>query len=229
MHVVAEVSGFSHTVDVEAAAVIGSHYSTDYEILIRNRLTRENHQKYFQAKAQGKVFASSGRAGSGKTETIKDIERALGVEPIVLQTSDDMSLVDALGTLPEGSVVIFDEFNRLEEQMLSACSEQILTIQTGLKANSKTIEILGRPVRLNPGVGIFITMNPGYAGRSNLPDNLKQLFREMAMITPNKTLIAQVLLFSRGFASAETLAGKIVSLFDLCLDQLSQQPHYVRS
>ncbi|CAD7970791.1 unnamed protein product, partial [Amoebophrya sp. A120] len=90
----------------------------------------------------------------------------------------------------------------------------------------KTIELLGKEVRLNPGVGIFITMNPGYAGRSNLPDNLKQLFREMAMITPNKSLIAEVQLFSRGFATAERLGGRIVSLFDLCLDQLSQQPHY---
>eukprot|EP00392_Amoebophrya_sp_AT5.2_P019728 g20698.t1 len=52
---------------------------------------------------------------------------------------------------------------------------------------------------------------------SNLPDNLEQLFREMAMITPNKSLIAEVQLFSRGFATAERLGGKIVSLFDLCL------------
>jgi dynein heavy chain 1 len=69
-------------------------------------------------------------------------------------------------------------------------------------------------------------MNPGYAGRSNLPENLKQLFRQMAMVTPDKELIAQVMLYSQGYKTAEQLAGKIVSLFDLCKDQLSSQPHY---
>src|ERR1700748_245781 len=48
----------------------------------------------------------------------------------------------------------------------------------------------------------------------------------MAMTRPDRELIAQVMLFSQGFRTAETLASKIVPFFNLCDEQLSPQPHY---
>jgi dynein heavy chain 1 len=120
----------------------------------------------------------------------------------------------------------FDEFNRLEERILSAVSQQILTIQRGLMDRKASIELLGRAISLHENVGIFITMNPGYEGRSNLPDNLKNLFRSFAMVVPDRKLIAQVMLYSQGIVTAEQLAGKVVELFMMCEQRMSKQRHY---
>lgn len=75
------------------------------------------------------------------------------------------------------------------------------------------IELIGKDVKVSRDMAIFITMNPGYAGRSNLPDNLKKLFRSLAMTRPDGQLIAQVMLYSQGFRTAEKLASKIVPFF----------------
>lgn len=171
-----------------------------------------------------------GPAGTGKTESVKMLGSLFGRFVLVFNCDETFDF-QAMGRIFRGLCQVgawgcFDEFNRLEERILSAVSQQILAIQTGLLRGERQIELVGRQVTIDPNVGIFVTMNPGYAGRSNLPDNLKQLFRSIAMIKPDWELIAQVMLFSQGFRSAEALAGKIVLLFSLCAGQLSSQPHY---
>jgi len=89
------------------------------------------------------------------------------------------------------------------------------------------VELVGKQVRVNPDMAIFITMNPGYAGRSNLPDNLKKLFRSLAMTSPDRQLIAQVMLYSQGFRTAEKLASKIVPFFTFVLSLSNSLSHFV--
>ncbi|TXT09077.1 hypothetical protein VHUM_02551 [Vanrija humicola] len=175
-----------------------------------------------------------GPAGTGKTESVKSLGVQLGRFVLVFccdETFDFQAMGRIfIGLCQVGAWGCFDEFNRLEERILSAVSQQVQSIQQGLAQAvsdpNVEIELVGKRLKINPRTGIFITMNPGYAGRSNLPDNLKKLFRSMAMTRPDQELIAQVLLFSKGFRTAEILASKVVPFFNLCSEQLSAQPHY---
>jgi dynein heavy chain, axonemal len=81
-------------------------------------------------------------------------------------------------------------------------------------------------ITLQDTVGFFITMNPGYAGRTELPESLKALFRSCAMVVPDLELICENMLMSEGFENAKPLSEKFVTLYNLSRSLLSAQKHY---
>ena len=151
------------------------------------------------------------------------------------------------GLSQTGAWGCFDEFNRINIEVLSVVATQVKSIldaavMYSVPANREpqyqsappgsppcvvgSFELNGDVVSLIPTVGMFITMNPGYAGRTELPENLKALFRSCAMIRPDLALICENMLMSEGFQSARPLSIKFVTLYELSSALLSPQAHY---
>jgi dynein heavy chain len=107
------------------------------------------------------------------------------------------------GLCQTGAWGCFDEFNRIDASVLSVISSQLKTIRDGLIAKAKRFTFEGVEIDLDPRVGVFITMNPGYAGRTELPESIKALFRPVVVIVPDLQQICEIMLFSEGFSLAK--------------------------
>ena len=130
------------------------------------------------------------------------------------------------GLAASGSWGCFDEFNRLLPSVLSVCSVQFKAVTDAIKEDRPQFTIEGDSLTLDKTCGVFITMNPGYLGRAELPEGLKALFRPITVVVPDLELICENMLMSEGYQTARVLSIKFVTLYELSSELLSKQAHY---
>lgn len=208
-------------------------YQGNVSKLVHTPLTDKCYLTLTQGMLMGYGGNPYGPAGTGKTESVKALGYAFGRQVLVFNCDEGIDYQSMgrifIGLVKCGAWGCFDEFNRLLEDQLSAISQQIQIIQYAIKEGIPKITMLDQETSVSRDAGIFVTMNPagkGYGGRSKLPDNLKQLFRPVAMSKPDNEMISEFLLFSEGYSSAKKLAKKVVTVFTLSRQLLSPQQHY---
>ncbi|KAG7200023.1 hypothetical protein KM043_004790 [Ampulex compressa] len=165
-----------------------------------------------------------------QTVDITKCQRILGSLMYLSVGMDTGSMKRILGGLAQaGAWGCFDEFNRLEEETLSAITMLIRPLQEAIRDGLPQLQLSDQNVKLDPHCCIFITMNPAgddYGGRRKLPDSLARLFRPISMAHPDRLDIAKVLLECAGFLDAPTLAKQLLETLDMSETLLSRQPHY---
>ena len=126
-----------------------------------------------QAMSMGAFAAPNGPAGTGKTETVKDLAKALGRQAVVFNCSGGLDARAFAkffkGLSACGGWGIFDEFNRLKLETLAAVSVQLQHLCAAVRqcttqrsAGTFEFDFEGQTIRMLPTFWVAITMNPGY-------------------------------------------------------------------
>jgi dynein heavy chain len=214
----------------DAIFVYGYEYLGNGPRLVVTPLTDRIYVTATQALHLCMGCAPAGPAGTGKTESTKDLANALAKACYVINAAPEMDYLTMgntfKGLAASGSWGCFDEYNRLIPEVLSVNTVQFKAVCDAIRMKQKRFVLQGDEINLDPTCGAYITMNPGYLGRSELPEGLKALFRPITVMVPDFCLIMENMFMSEGFLESKALGQKFAVLYALNKDLLSKAPQY---
>ncbi|VEL33587.1 unnamed protein product [Protopolystoma xenopodis] len=190
--------------------------------------------------------APAGPAGTGKTETTKDLGRAMGIMVYVFNCSEQMDY-KSIGSIYKGLAQAgawgcFDEFNRIAVEVLSVVAVQISVITSSPSSTPQGDINFTSGIRTwsEPSDAAFVVCTRGnvaewltcqalilhFHGSTPSVGVDKTETRPCAMVVPDFELICEIMLVAEGFLDARLLARKFITLYQLCKELLSKQDHY---
>ena len=210
----------------------GYEYLTAYNKLVMTPLTERCYRILLMAMDLHQGGLISGQTATGKTETVKDLAKAVAKQCVGFNCTENVhynAFAKFLKGLAScGAWSCFDEFHRIDKQVLSVIAHQILSIQRAIHAGMTQMLFEDSDIRICSDCAVIVTTETlqDHEVADNIPDNLKVLFRPVAMFNPDLALIAELMLKSFGFDETRELSQKLASMVDLCDGLLSSQAHY---
>ncbi len=110
----------------------------------------------------------------------------------------------------------------MQLQSVSSLCSCLQSLLDALRAQKQHFVFEEADIAIKSSAMMFITMNPGYPSRAELPESVKALFRPVSMAIPDLALICEIMLMAEGFQQSKVLSRKFVILYKLCDDLLSK-------
>lgn len=172
-----------------------------------------------------------GPAGTGKTETSKDLSKLLGYRAVVFNCSDELTVEDIAryikSSLRSGNWLIFDEFNRIKpEGVKKFLTEEVGKVQKAIEGGKTTVEFAGEEVEISHNFNtLFLTLNPGRSSVCTIFDNFDYL-NPFVLELPDYQKIIEVLLATYGFTDFAKKAEIAYRTFEFMKNAATKQTHY---
>ncbi|XP_031627371.1 dynein heavy chain 12, axonemal [Contarinia nasturtii] len=217
---------------LNATISYGYEYLGNFQRVVMTPLTERCYRTVLLAYQHQLNASIEGPTATGKSETIKDLSKALATQLKIFDCTPDLDFRSISrflkGISMSGAWICFEDFNRIELKTISVISQQIRTIQMAMRKQQANCKFMldGVELKLNTQCNVCIMSNPLDISRTKMPNNLKTLFRPVSMMQPDVTQITEVSLFANGYKNAKILAKKITKLYKICSKILPSEVHY---